>query len=191
MSKTPTLTVFGGPNGSGKTTVTRHYPVSGVYINADIIKVQQNCTDREAAEIATALREKYLKMDEDFTFESVLSTPRNYEVMRKAKDMGKRVVCIYVLTNNPDINVARVKKRNRNGNDVPEEKVRIRYKRAMKLFPQLFEVCSELYVFDNSCDRSMGEPREIIRFCNGKLTMMPNEIWSVEMLEALCIGKYE
>ena len=67
MSKTPTLTVFGGPNGSGKTTVTRHYPVSGVYINADIIKVQQNCTDREAAEIATALREKYLKMDEDFT----------------------------------------------------------------------------------------------------------------------------
>ena len=43
MSKTerlPEIIVFAGPNGSGKTTITRMVRTVGVYINADDIKNQ-------------------------------------------------------------------------------------------------------------------------------------------------------
>jgi len=36
--KRPEILVFAGPNGSGKTTITRLAKLVGVYINADDIK---------------------------------------------------------------------------------------------------------------------------------------------------------
>jgi predicted ABC-type ATPase len=54
----PTVLVFAGPNGSGKTTATRDTPLQGAYVNADDIKAESGCTDLESAQQATALREK-------------------------------------------------------------------------------------------------------------------------------------
>ena len=71
------VVVFAGPNGSGKSTVTNLVDKNGEYINADEIKFATKCTDLEAANIAQNLREQCITDHKDFTFETVLSTPRN------------------------------------------------------------------------------------------------------------------
>lgn len=189
--QSPILMVMAGPNGSGKSTITAKMAVVGDYINADDIQSHLPCSPLEAAQIAEATREYMLAEKRDFTFESVMSTPRNYKLMERAKSAGYTVVCIYVLTKAADINVKRVKTRvDKGGHDVPSEKIRERYSRAMKLFPKLFEVCDECYVYDNSRERNEGEPEMIISFKYGELKLMPNMIWTQVMLEKLCRGIY-
>jgi predicted ABC-type ATPase len=150
MSK-PTILVFAGPNGSGKTTVTKQIPICGVYINADDLKKEYNFSDMEAAQKAEIFRNKLLDRKADFTFETVLSTDRNLLLLQKAKNKGYQIQCIYVLTCNAEINIARVKGRVlEGGHDVPADKIRSRYTKALKLLPQLIDICDTILIFDNS-----------------------------------------
>ena len=55
-NRLPEVIVFAGPNGSGKTTITRMVKTVGVYINADDIKRANYCTDMEAAVMADEKR---------------------------------------------------------------------------------------------------------------------------------------
>ena len=149
--KLPEVIVFAGPNGSGKTTITGMAKTVGEYINADDIKRTTLCTDIEAAQKAEELREKMILEKKEFTFETVLSTDRNLLLLKKAKEQGYFVRCIYVLTANADINVARVSARQAiGGHGVPEDKIRSRYSKALALIPQLVEVCDILHVYDNT-----------------------------------------
>ena len=147
----PIVLVFAGPNGSGKTTVTRSLDLVGTYINADDIKKDYGLTDLEAAQQAELLRNKLLNKGLDFSFETVMSTERNLLLMQKAKECGYEVQCIYVLTCDENINIARVKARVASGgHDVPEDKIRVRYNRALKLLPQVVDVCDKILIYDNS-----------------------------------------
>jgi predicted ABC-type ATPase len=94
-NRLPEIIVFAGPNGSGKTTITRMARTIGVYINADDIKRSSLCSDLEAAVKAEELREEMLEKGEDFTFETVLSTDRNLKLLKKAKEKGYFLRCIY------------------------------------------------------------------------------------------------
>ena len=79
-NRLPEIIIFAGPNGSGKTTITRMARTIGVYINADDIKRSSLCSDLEAAVKAEELREEMIEKGEDFTFETVLSTDRNLKI---------------------------------------------------------------------------------------------------------------
>ena len=189
--KTSILMVVAGPNGSGKSTITSEIQIKGYYINADEIQREKECDPLEAAKIATATREYMVDNNLDFTFESVLSTTRNFKLIEKAKISGYKVICIYVLTNDPEINIARVEARvKKGGHNVPPEKIRERYHRAMKLFPRLFTLCDELYVYDNSYERGEGEPERIISLQNGMITLSPTSKWSIDNINKLCAGTY-
>ena len=147
----PVVLAFAGPNGSGKTTVTRKLPAVGTYINADDIKKEYGLTDLEAAQQAESLRNALLDKNADFSFETVLSTERNLLLLEKAKERSYEVQCVYVLTCDENINVARVRSRySAGGHDVPEDKIRARYNRALALLPRLIEVCDKILVYDNS-----------------------------------------
>ena len=186
-----TLLVFAGPNGSGKSTVTSGFDVIGEYVNADLIKAELNCSDVEAAQIAEKTRRYFLERGTDFTFETVLSTPRNLDLMSEAKAKGYRVICIYILTVDPQINIDRVALRVKNhGHDVPKDKIVSRYHRALRLFPKLFKVCDELYVFDNSVDSEQAEKSLVLSFVNEKLTTFSHPLWSKERLIHLIQGTY-
>jgi len=81
----------------------------------------------------------------------VLSTERNLLLLEKAKRKGYDVQCIYVMTRNANINVARVKARKASGgHDVPEEKIRSRYHKALSLLPRLIGTCDRILIIDNS-----------------------------------------
>ena len=79
------LMVVAGPNGSGKSTITSEIQIRGYYINADEIQREKACDPLEAAKIATATREYMVDNNLDFTFETVLSTTRNFKLIEKAK----------------------------------------------------------------------------------------------------------
>lgn len=177
----PVLLVFAGPNGSGKTTVTRSLPTFETYVNADDLKKEYELTDLEAAQQADMLRSKLLDDGADFSFETVMSTERNLLLMQRAKELGYEVQCVYVLTCNENINVARVKARYASGgHDVPEDKIRIRYHRALALLPKVITVCEKILVYDNS-----EMPCLIFSKENGQFKLYPNEYWSEAALQKL------
>ena len=179
--KKPIVLAFAGPNGSGKSTVTRGLPPFGTYINADDIKKEYDLTDLEAAQHAEALRKGLLERSADFSFETVLSTERNLLFLEKAKAQGYEIQCIYVLTCDENINVARVRARYANGgHNVPEDKIRTRYYRALALLPRLMEVCDKLLIYDNS-DR----PSLVFNKQGTYKEILPNSHWSKAKLTEL------
>ncbi len=184
------LLIFAGPNGSGKSTLTKGIDIFGEYINADDIKKFFNCSDKQAADIAEKTRNWYLENGRDFTFETVLSTVRNIELMKKAKSKGYYIVCMYVLTCDPKINIERVKMRFlAGGHNVPEDKIKQRYNRALNLLPELFNICDEVYIFDNSCE-DFNDSSIILKSVNGNIEIYPNKIWSEDMIKSLLCGTY-
>lgn len=187
----PRLLAIAGPNGSGKSVITARIELVGKYVNADDIKRQLGCSDLDAAKTAEATREYLLKNKEDFSFETVLSTMRNIDLMRRAKESGFYVACIYILTKSPDINVERVKNRAKNGgHDVSEEKIRTRFIRSVRLIPRLFEICDELYIYDNSVNTPAGSGYLLAEYKKGLPILFPNSIWSIEMISSLIRGEY-
>ena len=180
-TRLPEVMVFAGPNGSGKTTITKMAKTVGEYVNADDIKRATLCTDLEAAEKAEELREKMISEKKDFTFETVLSTDRNLLLLRRAKQQGYFVRGIYVLTSDVEINIARVEAREAlGGHGVPEEKIRQRYKRALKLIPQLVEVCDVFHLYDNT-----KMPFRIFKKRKERYYRWSNKYWSDTDIEML------
>ena len=189
----PSIWVFAGPNGSGKSTVTRRLIDSapGVYINADMIQAHLGCDALKAAQIAEATREYYLRRGEDFTFETVLSTERNLELLRRARAQGYEICCFYVLTRDPAVNLARVRQRvAAGGHDVPEDKVVERYHRCLRLLPSLLPLCSRVLVFDNTGEKESGQAAVIVYLEEGQPPeLCPNTHWSEADISALLDGR--
>jgi len=177
----PVVLAFAGPNGSGKTTVMKKLPVFGTYVNADDIKAEYGLTDLEAAQQAELLRNVLLDKKTDFSFETVLSTERNLLLLEKAKERGYEIQCIYVLTCDANINVARVKSRRAaGGHDVPEDKIRIRYHRALSLLPRLIDICDKILIYDNT-----DIPVLIYKKDKIGAEIFPNKLWPESALRKL------
>ena len=153
-NKKPEVVVFAVPNGSGKSTITNLLrPTNMVYINADEIQQVLGCENIEAARIAEGRREKCVKTRQSFCFETVLSTDRNLNLLKRAKENGFFIRCYYVLTADPQINVARVASRvSAGGHDVPADKIISRYDRALALVKELIPVCDVCHIYDNSLE---------------------------------------
>ena len=154
LNKQPEIIVFAGPNGSGKSTFTELLKPPIDYINADEIKKNLKCDDLTAAKLAEKQREDHLQNKEDFCFETVLSTPRNLNLLRRAKKLGYFIRCYYVLTVDPYINVYRVKSRvAEGGHDVPVEKIIERYDKALAQVCNVVEIADICHIYDNSTEQ--------------------------------------
>ena len=166
--KEPFLLIVAGPNGAGKTTLTRWLRSReidfGEYINADDIaselQGQEDVRVREAQRIADVRREQCLEARRSFTFETVMSHPSKVELLKRAKQAGFFVQLFFVGTDDPEINVARVALRvKQGGHDVPEDKIVSRWQRTMDLLAEAVRSVDEAFVFDNSSAELSGGPR--------------------------------
>jgi predicted ABC-type ATPase len=104
-----------------------------------------------ASVAADFIRRKLIQCSKSFTFETVMSFPDKVELLRKAQARGYRTYLYYVATDDPSINISRVRYRvSMGGHSVPEDKIVSRYKRSLDLLTQAVQCTNRSYIFDNS-----------------------------------------
>ena len=178
----PEMIVIAGPNGSGKTSVTRkflhHEWAEGtLYINPDEVANDVfgdwNSTDAvmKAAKYCTELRERCLRERTSFVFETVMSSDEKVDFIFKAKQTGFFIRLFYISTSHPSINAARIANRvMKGGHDVPITKIISRYYKSIENCKLVSTVVDRLYVYDNSTD---GQDAMLqFRLVDGKLKKM-------------------
>lgn len=106
--------------------------------------------------VADFFKEQYLKHRISFSFETVFSHPAKIDILRRAQAAGFKTYMYFVATENPVINVNRIKERVAlGGHDVPEEKTRSRYLRCMEQVRYALPYLNRAYFFDNSMEQSL------------------------------------
>jgi len=142
LTDRPFLLVIAGPNGSGKSTLISYLGGAGVdfgiHINPDDIARTLDLPEpqrtAQAQAIADFKRDTCLQRRESFSFETVMSHPSKVQIMVRAHDAGYEVALYFVATSDPEINVRRVENRvSTGGHDVPHDRIRARYSRALNL----------------------------------------------------------
>lgn len=104
-----------------------------------------------ASVTADFLRQKLLEKRVSFSFETVMSSPDKVALLKQAQALGYRTYLYYIATEDPAINVARVKARvNLGGHDVPKAKIVSRYARSLDLLLEAVKHTNRAYLFDNS-----------------------------------------
>lgn len=132
QNRKPMVLVFAGPNGSGKSTITSFFDKVGRYTNADDIVMSTGMANIDAAILVDKMRYESIEKNEDFTFETVLSSEYKMDILRKAKKEGYFIKCVFVLTIDPDVNVLRIESRVASGgHDVDSSKVVDRYYKSL------------------------------------------------------------
>lgn len=103
-----------------------------------------------------------------------MSSDYKLEILRKAKKEGYFIKCVFVLTIDPQINIARIKSRvAAGGHDVEKLKVIDRYYKSINNIKKLLDICDIMHVYDNT-----DTPQRIIRKHKDDLSIYPNEYWS-------------
>ena len=185
-SRKPMLLCFAGPNGSGKSTITKFFEIAGEYTNADDVVSSTGMGNEEAAKFVDKKRYDSIKAKSDLTFETVLSSKYKMDILRKSRDEGFFIKCVFVLTADPKLNVARVESRvMQGGHDVDREKVKTRFYKSLANIKELMSLCDILHVYDNT-----DTPYRIIRKHKDSITIFPNEYWDEEDIIALITGTY-
>ena len=190
----PLLIVIAGPNGSGKTTITRsvirhEWAETCEYINPDEVAqhVFGDWNDKEAVRKAVnycdELRERLLCEHKDMIFETVLSSEGKVDFIRRAKDAGYFVRVFFICTATPEINASRVANRvMKGGHDVPITKIISRYERAISNMAVITPLIDRAYFYDNSVDNRDACP--LFRTTDGLLAKQYTETipdWTISI----------
>ena len=195
--KNPTLIVVCGPNGSGKTSITKkilkhEWLDNCTYINPDEIardifgdwNSPQAIVD--AANYANKLRYNLLEQRESVIFETVFSSSDKLDYILKAKELGYFIRVFFVCTDSPTINASRIARRViQGGHDVPIPKIISRYSKSIVNCAVISTYVDRLYVYDNS--RENKEPKLLFRSSYGiiKKTYTNIHPWANEIFKEL------
>lgn len=162
-----------GPNGSGKTTFVKEFlalELPGyVYVKADEIAKARWPADSdahayEAAQVAAETRAYLIASGRSFIAETVFSHRSKLDLVRSAQEAGYQVV-LHVMLVPEELAVRRVGYRvQAGGHDVPERKIRERYRRLWPLVAQAISLGDRAVLYDNS--RRAG-PVKIAEFFAG------------------------
>jgi predicted ABC-type ATPase len=154
------IIVIGGPNGAGKTTFARSFlPLEAQcprFINADLIAAGLAPFAPETAaikagrlmldEIAASVRQ-----GESFAFESTLAGLGYLTHIRKWRAAGYHVSLFFLWLPDPEVAIARVAERVRQGgHHVPEYVIRRRYAAGLRNFETAYkQVVNSWAKYDN------------------------------------------
>ena len=166
--------VFGGSNGSGKSTIATKF-LSSInpsleFVNADIIAAQLNPDDVDAVAITASRimldRLRVLANQKaDFAFETTLAARSFTRFLRDCKDRGYTVNLIYVWLKSPELAISRVAKRVASGgHDIPKDTIVRRYQRGLNnLFELYLPLADRWIVYDNSNQRAKVAEKPIVQ----------------------------
>ncbi|GAA4272522.1 zeta toxin family protein [Aquimarina gracilis] len=162
------LFIISGYNGAGKTTAS--YTIlpelldCDEFVNADEIAKGISPFNPDSAAIQSGRLmlnriNDLIKKEEDFAFETTLSTRSYKNLVLKAKHENYQITLLFFWLRTPELAVKRVETRiQEGGHNIPEPVIRRRYDNELKNFFNIFKSIVDEWIFiDNS-----GEPYEII-----------------------------
>lgn len=178
--------VLAGTNGAGKSSVAgAAIRARGAdYFNPDeaarrILDANRGMDQREANSQAwlqgKRLLEDAIALRREFAFETTLGGNTIPALLERAHDAGLAVRVWFVGLEGPELHLARVRARvMAGGHDIPEAKIRERYRRSRENLIRLLPKLAELRVFDNSTEGDPGvggapRPRLILSMLDGKI----------------------
>ena len=125
---------------------------AGLRFNDDKLSFFQVSVNSYFASVAADfIRHKLLERGTSFTFETVMSSADKVAFLKKAQARGFRTYLYFVATDDPIINISRVRNRVRlGGHPVPDDKVIARYERSLGLLLEAIRHTDRAYIFDNS-----------------------------------------
>jgi predicted ABC-type ATPase len=183
-TSTPRVVIFAGPNGAGKSTHADAILATlgiNTFVNADYIARGLSGRNAEAvAMMAGRIMLTRLKAlaaaQQDFAFESTLSSRSFALFLRQLKTQGYQVAIYYFSLTSPSLAVRRVKLRvAMGGHDVPADTVRRRYARSISNFLNLYTpLADDWTVYDNS---SLTQAKMIASFAQGTLNILEPTPW--------------
>lgn len=191
------LVLFAGPNGSGKTTVTKriskHKLLPALYLNPDDIASEINPFDSWGARIAAGrkaveLRNAYLEDRKSFVMETTLSGVSEISFIKEALSKGYSVTAIYVAIKDTLDNITRVKTRvKQGGHGIPHEDIARRRERSLKNLSFLIDNLPRVIVIDNT-----SKMRPILRKNDNKITYVSSDlpVWFTSSISNEKINKY-
>ncbi len=104
-----------------------------------------------AATLIEFFRYQFLKERISFTFETVMSHKSKVEFLAEASKAGFRTYLYFVATENPEINIRRVRNRVADGgHTVSDDKIRSRYSSSINLLESAIRNSDPAFLFDTS-----------------------------------------
>lgn len=196
----PTYMMFAGVNGAGKSTFyrTNHWKL-GVEnlniprINPDEIIVRNggdplSDTDQiRAAKEAVRNLNSYLNRGLSFNQETTLTGHLPLKTVKRAKEIGYRIVLYYIGVESPEIAINRIKHRTSiGGHHISDQAVRRRWDSSLDNLMQILHLSDEAILLDNTF-----EFVPIAHWSNGVLSWVGNlKQHGKWLLEAIGDGTY-
>lgn len=183
------LYILAGANGSGKSTISKVLLPSEdiVYVNPDDIAKELNPTDPvavriEAGRVALGKINALLESGDSFAIESTLSGNAYVKMLERAKIAGYETFIAYVFVDSPEVCIARIAARVKNGGHyVPDEDVRRRYQRSKENFIHLYApLVDHWMVYYNG-----GTDGILVAHGNGEINVVLKERYE-SFMEGIC-----
>ncbi len=184
--KEKTIYIISGCNGAGKTTASLTILPEILnckeFVNADNIALglspfQPEKVAFEAGRIMLERIETLLKLNENFAFETTLSTKSYKHRLLEAKENGYTVKLLFFWLPSIEMAINRVAIRvSEGGHNIPTEVITRRYSRGIEnLFKIYIPLCDDWAVFDNS----NNTPELIAEGINSEAIVTNKESWNL------------
>ena len=156
--------IIAGPNGAGKTAfATQFLPNEGncpTFINADLIAAGLNPfrperAALEAGRMMLRAMDRYAEQEESFAFETTLSGRGYMRLIPEWQAQGYQVILLFLSLPTPEVALARVRTRVRQGgHDVAEQVIRRSYHPGWRNFQQVYRQLVDRWMLYDASDRT-------------------------------------
>lgn len=187
MLERPILHVLAGVNGAGKSSIgeTEFNREGAPVFNPDTIaqKIRQlhpsislTLANAHAWQIGQSLLEQATAESRDYRFETTLGGRTIARLLEHAARSGHRLQIWFCGLASPELHLQRVRHRvAHGGHNIPEEKIRERWKTSRENLIRLLPHIDHLRVFDNSAEGDPAEghrpqPRLLLEMKGGRIT---------------------
>ena len=155
FDRRPIVVAIAGPDGAGKATFFHaHLAQCGLrFVNADVLATELAIGSYKSATLADALRRQLCERGQSFIFETVFPDPVGEKIafLEEAAGRGYEIVVCFIGLADGDQSIERVSMRvSQGGHDVPEDKLRSRFRRTLGNLQAAILRLPSVLVYDNS-----------------------------------------
>lgn len=161
-SDAPVYVVFAGVNGTGKSTLFHskawqqpHIPSNMARVNPDEIAARSAApmSDFQAGKIAVERIESLFARKTSFNQETTLSSRSSLRNIKRAYELGYRVILFYIGVQNSEVALSRIAHRvSVGGHDIDPATVKRRRNASLRNLSHALPYCEEAHIIDNTID---------------------------------------